>query len=593
MRPMSLRPGPVKPIAAPLERRVAAAQVEALFNVVAFGVTAGAATGILLIASLYRLGLVDLTVGLFWSLALVACALAHLLLRFFYFRAARVDANWRVWAGPFTFIAFLEGVVWGYAIVGLVPGERFDAESIVLLAGIAITAGAIPAFAAYLPAFLALFLPATLFFVAASLNSVNPVLSGSIGLILLYAFGMGLLGVFANRAYANLLRLRFRSEQLAEDLQRQKEIAEEASRAKSKFLAAASHDLRQPVHALGLLAGAMRRVELPPDGVRLLDQIELSTQAMDGLFSALLDISRLDAGVVDVQRRAFAVGPMMRRVARDYAGEADEKGLTLTCVPCGAAVETDPVLAERILRNLVANAVRYTERGGVLVGARRRGGRLSLQVWDSGPGIAPGEREAVFQEYYQLSNPERDRSKGLGLGLAIVRRLADLLGAPVTLRSNVGKGSCFALELPLAALAEPEAEPAAPPVSGSFGLGLIVVIEDEIAVRAAMASLLEGWGHTVIAAGSGDSAIAQLAHSPVRPSLIVCDYRLREGENGIEVIERLRGEFNAAIPAMLVTGDTAPDRLTEARASGLPLLHKPVSSARLRASVAQLLAEGE
>ena len=245
---------------------------------------------------------------------------------------------------------------------------------------------------------------------------------------------------------------------------------------------------------------------------------------------------------------------------------------------------------ERVLRNLVSNAVRYTDRGRIVVGCRSRGANVSVQVWDTGRGIPPDQQERVFQEYYQIGNPERDRTKGLGLGLAIVRRLTDLMECSLTLRSQAGRGSCFEVAIPLADGQSEVAEPAAGSPSGALARGLVVVIDDEPAIREATMSLLGGWGYDVIAAGSGDDAILRLATCPLSPSLILCDYRLRDGENGLAVIERLRSEYNEAIPAIVITGDTAPDRLTEAEASGLLLLHKPVSNGKLRAAIVNLTA---
>jgi CheY-like chemotaxis protein len=227
----------------------------------------------------------------------------------------------------------------------------------------------------------------------------------------------------------------------------------------------------------------------------------------------------------------------------------------------------------------------------VVVLCRRRGAELSIQVWDTGPGIPPDQQERVFQEYYQLGNPERDRAKGLGLGLAIVRRLTQLLGCPVSLCSRPGRGSRFAVTLPLAGALAAEEPFVKDAELGALATGLVVVIDDEVAIREAMARLLGGWGHEVITAGSGDDAIERLATCTVSPDLIISDYRLRNGETGAEVIERLRSEYNDTIPAMLITGDTAPDRLAEAQASGLLLLHKPVSNGRLRAAIVNLVGQ--
>jgi CheY-like chemotaxis protein len=253
-------------------------------------------------------------------------------------------------------------------------------------------------------------------------------------------------------------------------------------------------------------------------------------------------------------------------------------------------VFSDPVLIERIVRNLISNAVRHTLSGRIVVGCRRRGDRIRVEVWDTGPGIPLQERERIFEEYFQLKNPERDRTMGLGLGLAIVRRLAILLHCPVRLRSQFGRGSCFSVEIPRATAITRSETRSAVDAPAEATPGLIVVVDDEVAIREAMRDLLTSWGYAVLTAGSGAEMIAQIARSPVRPELIICDYRLRGPENGIDVVRQLRSESGGLIPAMLVTGDTASGRLVEAQASGLLLLHKPVPKGKLRAAIANLIA---
>lgn len=495
-----------------------------------------------------------------------------------------------IFAFWFTVISFAEGVGWGWAVVSLASGGPVALQYMVVLVIAGVCSAAVPAFGPYLPAFGAFFGPATLPYLVCGLASADPYQHAGAWFMLLFIVGMGALAIVSNRAFRQLVAMRMAAERMAIDLTRQKEIAEQANLAKSRFLAAASHDLRQPVHAIGLFVGALQGIAMPPEGQRLLEQIESSTTAMDVLFTALLDISRLDAGAVDVARRPFALGPLLERICRDHAAEAAAKGVGLILKPTVAIVDSDPVLVEQIARNLISNAVRYTDVGRIVIAARRRGAALLLQVWDTGRGIAPEQQGRVFEEYFQLGNPERDRTKGLGLGLAIVRRVAALLGADVTLRSRQGCGSCFALTLPLTA--EPDRHEDVEPcrLSGAFARGLVVVIDDERAVREAMTSLLGSWGHQVVVASSGDEAIHVLSDCRRRPDLIICDYRLREGENGIAVIERLRADYNEAVPAMLITGDTGPDRLAEAHASGLLLLHKPVSNGKLRAAIANLMA---
>jgi len=367
-----------------------------------------------------------------------------------------------------------------------------------------------------------------------------------------------------------------------------------ANRAKSRFLAAASHDLRQPMHALGLFVTQLNSRIQDPENRRLTGRIEAAVTALQSLLDALLDVSRLDAGVVTPNLTAVPIEPLLKRIEDTFAPDATEKELRFRVVRSGLAVKSDPVLLERILINLVANAVRYTERGGILIGCRRRGGTVRLEVWDTGVGIAPEHQSAVFQEFYQVGNPERDRQKGLGLGLAIAARLARLLGARIDLRSVPGRGSGFAVELPRAEAARERAvisEPVA--LDDRLRGACVLVVDDDTLVREALTGLMEQWGCEVIAAADGAGALAAveaLGAKRRRPDTVLCDYRLPAEETGGEVIRRLRERLGPDLPAALITGDTAPERLREAREAGVPLLHKPVQPARLRALIEHLVA---
>jgi two-component system, sensor histidine kinase len=306
---------------------------------------------------------------------------------------------------------------------------------------------------------------------------------------------------------------------------------------------------------------------------------------MGDLFSAILDISRLDAGVVEVRRQAFALQPLLDRICQDFAEEAADKAIVLHQQATGAVVFSDPHLVERILRNLVSNAIRHSDQGRVVVGCRKRRKAVRLEVWDTGTGITPENQQRIFQEYVQLHNPERDRTRGLGLGLAIVRRLSELLDCELSLRSHVGRGSCFSIGLPLAGVSAVSPLAATEDSHVIAEGALVLVIDDEAAVREAMDALLTGWGYAVLTVASGDDALTEVVQHKACPRIIICDYRLRGEENGITVIRRLQAECKAPVPAVLITGDTAEDRLIEARTSGLVLLHKPVHNSKLRAVI--------
>jgi signal transduction histidine kinase/ActR/RegA family two-component response regulator len=573
--------------------RMRAEQVSALFSRVGLGVTGAAFAAVILGGGLVHLGAVTLERGAYWASYIVVCAAAHLLLARLYFSANPNDDEWKIWAAWFTIISFAEGVGWG-AIALIGTSERFPTEMLILVVSLNIAGAAISAFGSYLPAFFAFFIPTTIpcAIWGIAFRDTFPESHLMLLLMLLYIVAMSGLGIRSNQGFKELVQLRIKASALADDLRRQKELAEQANLAKSHFLAAASHDLRQPIHALGLFVGALRGVQLPPEGLHFVDRIEQSTLAMDSLFSAILDISRLDAGVVEVQLETLAIQPLLNRICADQMAEASQKSIALVQRHCGLAVRTDPLLLERILRNILSNAVRHTDTGRIVVGCRRRNDMVRVEVWDTGPGIAAGDREHIFQEYFQLDNPERNREKGLGLGLAIVRRLANLLGCPISLRSEVGRGSCFSIEIPKDTLRITPDEGSVSPMA-STPRGLILVIDDESVITEAMKSLLTGWGYDVIIADSGAQMISNVSKCLVRPSAIICDYRLRGEENGIDVIRLIQSEYNENVPAMLITGDTAADRLIEAKASGLLLLHKPVPNGKLRAAIANLIASSE
>lgn len=363
-----------------------------------------------------------------------------------------------------------------------------------------------------------------------------------------------------------------------------------ANLAKSRFLAAASHDLRQPLHALNLFLDQRRSETGQVERSRLDAQIDAAVAAMNELFNSLLDISKLDAGVLAPSISEFPVDHLLKRIETTFVATARENGLRLRVVSSRAWVRSDFILLERILLNLVSNAVRYTERGGVVIGCRHRNGRLRIDVCDSGIGIPEDQRRNIFGEFYQLDSGEKDRRGGLGLGLAIVDRLCGLLDHPFELTSSVGRGSRFSVLVPSAPAVTAQAPLDVPRalVDSEHGK-LVMVIDDNELVRDGTRGLLKSWGCLVVTAESEDAAMAKLADHVRRPDLIISDYHLAQGKVGFELIDRLRRACGAQIPAFLISGDTAPERLREASDSGYYLLHKPVLPITLRSVVSQLL----
>jgi signal transduction histidine kinase len=392
---------------------------------------------------------------------------------------------------------------------------------------------------------------------------------------------------------ADELAARLRVETLAAEAARRD--AEIANRAKTQFFTAASHDLRQPLHAMGLFAEALRQRVHEPEVAQLVNSINESVDALEGLFSELLDITRIDSGVIEVHPQHFEVGDILRKLRLHFEPSAFEKGLSLRLRGAGKVVFADPLLVERVLRNLVSNAIRYTNDGSVLVGCRQRGDRVRVQVWDTGLGIGEAEQTRIFDEFYQVPNTPKvspDQRKGLGLGLAIVKRLADLMGAPLTMRSAPGRGTVFTLELPAGRAPRPSALLAVPgkgPVGITLAGRRIVVVEDEPAVRAGLEVLLLGWGAQIDAFDSVAAARAWAERSDpalVKPDLFIVDYRLEDGLNGVDAIKALRRRFGDAIPAILVTGSTMTGHDKEAHDHNFHLLIKPVVPNKLRAMIA-------
>ena len=414
-----------------------------------------------------------------------------------------------------------------------------------------------------------------------------------------------LLGRTYRDSFDKVTALKLRTEALAVQLRAEKAVAEAArheaeiaNRAKTQFFTAASHDLRQPLHAMGLFAEALRARTHEPEVAQLVNSINESVDALEGLFSELLDITRIDSGGVEVNPESFEVGEIFRKIRLHFEPSAFEKGLTLRIRGGRHVALADPLLVERIVRNLVSNAIRYTADGTVLVSCRKRGDKLLLQVWDTGPGIGEEERVRVFEEFYQVPGVQAvvaEQKKGLGLGLAIVKRLAALMAAPVRLASQTGRGSVFTLELPIGKVARvaTRAQPGKGPIGITLDGRLIVIVEDEPAVREGLEVLLAGWGAAIVSLDSVAAAKAWAEHaepSQARPSLVIADYRLEHGTTGVAAIDAVRRRFGRDVPAIVVTGSSMTGHDKEALEHDFHLLIKPVLPNKLRAMISFKLA---
>lgn len=378
----------------------------------------------------------------------------------------------------------------------------------------------------------------------------------------------------------------------AERERRARAKAEHANRAKSRFLAAASHDLRQPLQAARLFIAALRNRTDDGANREIVDHIDDALASAESLLNALLDLSRLDAGALEPEITDMPIGPILRRLGISFGAQAVAKGVALRVVDCSARLRSDPVLLEDILRNLIANAVRYTTRGRILVGCRRRGRTLRIEVWDTGEGIPADQRAAIFEEFHQLGRPERDQTRGLGLGLAIVDRISRLLGHRIDVASTPGKGSIFAVEVALAKETARERPPAAAREAASEASDLagraILVVEDGPRQRAGLALLFDDWGCRIETAPTLEAALAHI-EAGFEPDLVVTDFHLRDGTGGIAAIAALRRQLGRALPALIVTGDTEPGRRRVMRDHDLAVLYKPVGAQRLRLAAAAAL----
>lgn len=531
---------------------------------------------------------------LVWIGAIYALTAARLLLSHRYFRRGDGAAGPAAWARRFTILSVLSSLLWGaIGWIGFVPAEpHLIAFVCIVLTGM--SGGALPALSAYPPAYAGLLIAILLPFALSCLAQEGVIYS------VYLAFLLCLVGVYlyysliTYRTLRETASLRFENLALVESLERERDRATAADRAKTRFLAAASHDLRQPIHAASLftasLAALARRGDVKgADAKGIADRLEAVIGSLGGLLHGLIDVSRLDAGLVPVQRRPISLARMLGDLREEFSPQALQRGAALRAVPLDVWVDSDPVLLKRILDNFLSNALRHAPGGRVLIGCRRRGEEVEIQVLDTGPGIPAGQQQSVFEEFTQLDNPQRDREQGLGLGLAIVRRLAALLGHPIGLRSTPGKGSAFSVRLPL--IAAPATRRGAPRGSEASARLGIMVVDDDAQVLAGIATLLAAWGHEAFCGADVDELCRRHEAAGAGPvHLIIADYRLERGLTGSEAIARLEAHLGYRVPALIVTGDTSPERLRDLTATGRRVLHKPVAPERLQAAIREAVA---
>lgn len=573
-----------------IERQLLEEQVRLSFRQLPFVVFVPLVSGAILTALLW--GLVDHRFILTWLLLVFigSTVAGSVILYRYYHNGAQTSA--REWNGRLVQTALLSASAWGLGgYVLFTPDSHTHLGLLLLWMYIPAATGAMISIANR-TLFFAIMLP---MLVPVALRLIIEADYFLLLLALATVIYMGCLAYFHGHMHGMLmssLRLRLEKEALIEELTRSKEAAELANQAKSRFLAAASHDLRQPLHAQTLFIAELKHSITEPVARVVLENLEASVESMGSLFSSLLEISRLDAGTIQRDLQEVPLSYLCQRLQAEFAGVAANRGLILRISECPHMVKSDPVLLICILRNLLDNALRHTESGTVMLCCRRSGGNIRIEIRDSGLGIHSDNHKAVFQEFFQLNNRERDRRKGLGLGLAIVARLGKLLDHDIGIRSAPGKGSVFSVTLPVSPL-ETALDKAqrlkleeVPDISGVRAL----VIDNESSIVDGMRGLLGTWGCEVMSAPDLSSACDQLSKHPFSPDVILSDYRLPGSNTGIDTIAGLRQHLARPVPGILVTGDTAAEVLREADAHDISVIHKPVMPEELRFLISESVA---
>ncbi len=515
---------------------------------------------------------------LVWAVLAHGCQAARLAVLVSFQRAKGTRREPAVWLFRYRAALFCMSATWGLAPLMFLPAGDLAYTAILLLVLLGVAVSGITAIATDRLSVMLWIVPLMGPAPLALLWHYSPANLGLAAFALLFIFVNLTYVLKQNHVLSTTLRAQFENAALVKRLNEQVELTAAASKDKSRFLAAASHDLRQPLHALSFFGSTLeKRMANSPD-LPLIYNMMRSIEALDKSFNAILDVSKLDAQAVEPHPQLFPLRDLFRRLQMSFGGQAEEAGLQLRFKPGGKVVKSDPQLLERALANLVQNGLRYCHSGGIVVLARNWRGGTNIEVWDTGIGIPEAELPKIFGEFYQVENPERDRNKGLGIGLAIVARLTLLLDHTLTVQSRVGQGSLFRIWIKGSDLEQME----------EFTVGsdtvptriddirTILFIDDEEAIRTSVSDLLRQWGYTVLATATVDEARrAALNHDSVI-DVVISDLRLRGGEDGIRAIEQIRQVCGYTVPAVLVTGDTAPDQVQRIHESGHIVLFKPV-----------------
>ncbi|MDD5391491.1 MAG: ATP-binding protein [Thiothrix sp.] len=495
----------------------------------------------------------------------------------------------RLWPYISTATSTLSGLIWGIGWELFSHSGNDTVTIMFTVALIAVVAGGVMATIFHLPtmfAFVGCSVIPTMFSALAQNSIFYPWFAVGTPV---FTFVCLTFGLNVHYFLMNTLEQREKNSQLAQQLAHEKQQAEQANQDKTRFLAAASHDLRQPLQAMHFFQYALGDLLTNPSEVQILDKLKESTTSLADLLDSLLDISKLDAGTVDIRPHAFPVDDLLGPLYYQYSIVAANAGLSMHYVPSSVYLYSDPKQLERVIQNLIVNAIRHMgQKGRIVLGGRRHNGKFRIEVWDNGVGIPASKLGEVFREFYQLNNPERNRNKGLGLGLSIVKRLLDLLGHEINVRSTPGKATIFSVTVPLA-------KPTPLLHTADFQhyfhdkpekSGRVLVIEDDENVADSLKMLLEIWGYEAITTPTVTPAVlADCQHI----QCIISDYQLEEGQSGIEAIQQLREQAGACIPAILITGNTSPHVSEALKKVDVRISYKPINPKVLKQLLIQVL----
>jgi len=508
-------------------------------------------------------------------------------------RRASTAFDPRLWGWIFALGSGVFGSLWGLGFYLFFKPDPFELILLTLVLS-GMVAGSLASLSAFLPAYVLYVVCSVVPYIWRLTQEMTTLYLEIAGFTVLFSVTNLLYGRNAQNILIAAVQLRMEKEALADKLNQQihatnaaRDKAEQANLEKSQLLAATSHDLRQPVHAQALYLEVLRQDLFGRPEAELVERIIEASNALNDMLDSLLEISRIEAGGMLPNVTNFSLEPLLVRLDREFMPQAHGKDLRFRLFPSTAWCRSDPLFVERILRNLITNALRYTQQGGIVVGCRRRGEQLWLQVWDTGIGIPEDQQQNIFREFRQLANPERDRRKGLGLGLAIVDRLCGLLAHPIRIASQPDKGSMFEFAVPAVdpdrvALQENiMAFADLPP-----GLGVLVLDDDPMVLDAA-GRILERLGCRAWCAGTLEDAIA-LVLGLAKPDVLLVDYRLSGNVTGIDAAHGIYQALGCTVPTAIITGDIALEQLDEIGNSGFPVLHKPLDGARFRALLSSL-----